>query len=60
MFNPNYMQNMQRPYPQMYTPTFNQMYQPQMYQPVPSGIQGKIVDNVDVVKATEISLDRKC
>lgn len=57
MFNPNYMQNMQRQYPQMYTPNFAQMYQPQMYQPVPSGIQGKIVDNVDVVKATEISLD---
>ena len=57
MFNPNYMPNMQRQYPQMYQPNFNQMYQPQMYQPVPSGIQGRIVDNVDVVKATEISLD---
>ena len=55
MFNPNYMQNMQRQYPQMYQPNFNQMYQPQMYQQ--TGIQGRIVDNVDVVKATEISLD---
>lgn len=52
MFNPNYMQ---RQYPQMYQPNFNQMYQPQMYQQ--TGIQGRIVDNVDVVKATEISLD---
>lgn len=55
MFNPNYMQNMQRQYPQMYQPNFNQMYQPQMYQQ--TGIQGRIVDNIEVVKATEISLD---
>ena len=54
MFNPTYGQ---RQYPQMYPPNFNQMYQPPMYQTVPSGIQGRIVDNVDVVKATEISLD---
>lgn len=59
MFNPNYMQNMPRNYPQMYQPNFNQMYQPQMYQNVQCGIQGKIVDNLEVVKATEISLDRK-
>lgn len=57
MFNPNYMQNMQRQYQPVYQPNFNQMYQPQMYQQ--TGIQGRIVDNVDVVKATEISLDRK-
>ena len=58
MFNPNYMQNIQRQYPQMYQPNFNQMYQPQMYQPSNNnGIQGRIVDNIDVVKATEISLD---
>ena len=57
MFNPNYMTNMARQYTPVYQPNFNQMYQPQMYQTVPSGIQGRIVDNVDVVKATEISLD---
>lgn len=55
MFNPYG----QRQYQPVYQPNFNQMYQPQMYQAVQSGIQGKIVDNVDVVKATEISLDRK-
>lgn len=53
MFNPYG----QRQYQPVYQPNFNQMYQPQMYQTVQSGIQGKIVDNIDVVKATEISLD---
>ena len=50
MFNPNYMP---RNYQQMYQPSYNQGYTP-TYQP---GIQGRIVDNVDVVKATEIALD---
>lgn len=44
----------QRAYQPMYQPA----YQPQQYQPVQfQGIQGRIVDNIDVVKATEISLD---
>lgn len=52
----------------------NQFYQSQqMQQPIqqrmqleqfvnnkPITLQGKIVDNVDVVKATDIPLDRKC
>lgn len=48
----------QRPFQPMYQPQQFQMpqYQPQQYQPTP-GLQGRIVDNVDVVKATEISLD---
>lgn len=44
----------QRAYQPMYQPA----YQPQQYQPITfQGIQGRIVDNIDVVKATEISLD---
>ena len=50
MFNQNYMP---RNYPQMYQPNYNQVYTPTYQQ----GIQGRIVDNVDVVRATEISLD---
>lgn len=46
-----YQNYMPRNYPQMYQPSYN--YTP-TYQ---AGIQGRIVDNVDVVRATEISLD---
>ena len=53
MFNPNYMQNMPRNYQPIYQPNYNQMYTPTYQQ----GIQGRIVDNADVVRATEISLD---
>lgn len=53
MFNPNYMQNMPRNYQPMYQPNYNPIYTP-VYQ---QGIQGRIVDNADVVRATEISLD---
>lgn len=50
MFNQNYMP---RNYPQMYQNNYTPMYQPNYQQ----GIQGRIVDNVDVVRATEITLD---
>jgi hypothetical protein len=41
-----------------YQPMYQPQYQPQQFQPVQfQGIQGRIVDNIDVVKATEISLD---
>lgn len=41
-----------------YQPMYQPQYQPQQYQPITfQGIQGRIVDNIDVVKATEISLD---
>lgn len=50
MFNQNYMP---RNYPPMYQPSYNQVYTP----PYQQGIQGRIVDNVDVVRATEIALD---
>lgn len=56
MFNQfNQYQRYQQP---MYQPNYNQMSQ--MYaQPIyqPAGINGRIVDNIEVVKATEISLD---
>lgn len=45
---------------QFYIPrNFQPMYQPQpVYQGMMNqGIQGKVVDNIDVVKATEIALD---
>lgn len=37
----------------------NMQYQPQMPQPVykPLGLQGKVVDNLEVVKAMDISMD---
>lgn len=54
MFNPNYMQNMPRNYQPMYQPNYNPTYTP-MYQQ--QGIQGRIVDNIDSAKVTEISLD---
>ena len=49
-------------YGQRFQPTFQPQqfpqYQQPQYQPMQyQGIQGRIVDNVDVVKATEISLD---
>ena len=56
MFNQFYNQNQR--YQPMYQPNYNQMSQ--MYaQPIyqPAGINGRIVDNIEVVKATEISLD---
>lgn len=56
MFNQFYNQNQR--YQPMYQPNYNQLSQ--MYpQPVyqPNGINGRIVDNIEVVKATEISLD---
>lgn len=56
MFNNQiYGQRFQPPFQQF--PQYQQpQYQPQQYQPAPA-LQGRIVDNVDVVKATEISLD---
>ena len=54
MFNPNYIQNMPRNYQPMYQPNYNPIYTPTYQQ---QGIQGRIVDNADVVRATEISLD---
>ncbi len=48
-----YQNYMPRNYPQMYQNNYAPMYQPSYQQ----GIQGRIVDNVDVVRATEISLD---
>ncbi len=54
MFNQNYMQNMPRNYQPMYQPNYNPIYTP-VYQ---QGIQGRIVDNADVVRATDIPLDR--
>lgn len=51
-YNP-YSQNQARPQEQ-YQPT--QPNQPMQFQR-PAGIQGKIVDNMDVVKAIEIPLD---
>lgn len=60
MFNNQfYGQRFQPPFqPQQFqVPQYQQpQYQPQQYQPAPA-LQGRIVDNVDVVKATEISLD---
>ncbi len=50
--------NQYQRYQPMYQPNYgqmNQMYQPAVYQP--SGINGRIVDNIEVVKATEITLD---
>ena len=44
----------QRAYQPMYQP---QQFQVPQYQPTFQGIQGRVVDNIDVVKATEISLD---
>ena len=44
----------QRAYQPMYQP---QQFQMPQYQPTFQGIQGRVVDNIDVVKATEISLD---
>ena len=55
MFNQYYNQNQR--YQPMYQPNYNQMYQQPVYQP--SGINGRVVDNIEVVKATEITLDRK-
>ena len=56
MFNQfNQYQRYQQP---MYQPNYNQMsqmYQQPMYQL--TGINGRIVDNIEVVKATEITLD---
>lgn len=66
-YNP-YMQNQfvpqQRFVPdQQFTNQFNQpMQQPiQNNTPAykPTGLQGKIVDSIDVVKATDVTLDRK-
>ena len=54
MFNPNYIQNMPRNYQPMYQPNYNPIYTPTYQQ---QGIQGRIVDNIDSAKVTEISLD---
>ena len=54
MFNPNYLQNMPRNYQPMYQPNYNPIYTPTYQQ---QGIQGRIVDNIDSAKVTEISLD---
>ena len=58
MYNPYYRTNpftQSQQVPQYQTPT----YQPPAYQPQPSGIQGKTVDSLDVVKAMDIPLDRE-
>lgn len=53
-YNPYYMQ------PQGYRPTITpqpqQIYTPQSVQ----GLQGKSVDSLEVIKAMDIPLDRKC
>ena len=62
--NPYYMQqipmqNMQqntRPAEQSYVQPNTQMNQ-QIYKPQTIGLQGKVVDSIDVVKATDIALD---
>lgn len=42
-------------------PQQQMQYQPQpTYQPQTVGIQGKTVDSLEVVKAMDIPLDRKC
>lgn len=55
----NMQQNMQqnvRPVEQNYVQPNLQMNQ-QVYKPQPIGLQGKVVDSIDVVKATEIPYD---
>lgn len=68
-FNP-YLQNQFQPQgqrfqtsDQQYVSQFNQQSTPQpapVYKPTVVGLQGKSVDNIEVVKATDIPLDRKC
>lgn len=57
--NPYYGQQRFQPMNLSQQPMSQQFMQPQSIQPVvqPSGLLGKIVDNVDVVKATDIPLD---
>lgn len=53
-----YNQFYRSPYVQPQQPM---QYQPQStYQPQTMGIQGKTVDSLEVVKAMDIPLDRKC
>lgn len=59
-FNPYYQQQYQRQYnPQAYqfNPQVEQFQQPQTYRQNAPTLQGKSVDNIDVVKAMDIPLD---
>ena len=59
-FNPYYQQQYQRQYnPQAYqfNPQVEQFQQPQTYRQSVPTLQGKSVDNIDVVKAMDIPLD---
>jgi hypothetical protein len=59
-FNPYYQQQYQRQYnPQAYqfNPQVEQFQQPQTYRQNTPTLQGKSVDNIDVVKAMDIPLD---
>ena len=50
----------QNPYMNNYQNAYtNMQYQPQMTQPIyrTAGLQGKVIDNLDVVKAMDISMD---
>lgn len=50
----NYNPYQQQPYQQVYQPM---PVQPTITQPITSGLQGKSVDSIDVVKAMDIPLD---
>lgn len=50
----NYNSYQQQPYQQIYQPM---PIQPTITQPIASGLQGKSVDSIDVVKAMDIPLD---
>lgn len=55
--------NMYNMYNQYYRNQFTPVQQPMQYQPQsayqPTGMQGKTVDSLEVVKAMDIPLDRK-
>ena len=63
MYGTNYYQQQRNPNPQTYPQQpYQQIYQPMpvqptITQPIASGLQGKSVDSIDVVKAMDIPLD---
>lgn len=59
MQRPQNLEQQFTPYNQNYQPNFQQTYpqNPQIYPQASLGLQGKLVDSIDVVKAIDIPLD---